>query len=169
MRFIAGTIVAFVVMTGLARRASALELGIANIPASLCNVVNNSSAEVVAGSLSYTSSATGTITAYCPVDLNSDWPEHVYITYQDSTGTSTSSSVAVQLIQMNLMNGSITSFDTTSSNSFAATTGSAVQHESNFSNSPGTGQFAYYIRVDLVKAVSTDTVIFYGVLLSYDQ
>ena len=88
----------------------------------------------------------------------------LWVTYRDSTGSDSNlTSVTASLIRMNLADGGITTIATFSSDAFPDT-GDAL-NSVGFTHGWDLGGSTYYIRVDLKRNTTSDTVILYAVAL----
>jgi hypothetical protein len=172
------TAAAMVAATGFsATQASASPLKFHSASAATCAVgdpaVINNLYFITGGTMKLQPGATGLVTVYCAVPfievVSTSLTQHFALTYQDSTGTATSSSVKAQYIAMNQATGNISTITSISSDSFAATTTSAVQHTADFVWNPSNPtDFAYYIRIDITRGNAADSVIAYNTTLSTD-
>jgi len=122
---------------------------------------------ITAGSVKHQETNSDLITLYCPVHNQPNFVNRLWVTYRNSTGSSSALSyISASLIRMDISNGSITTIVTFNSKQFADT-GDTV----NYVGFPGYTfdgtRYYYYVRIDLKRNTPSDLVIFYGVALTY--
>jgi hypothetical protein len=129
--------------------------------------IQNNRYTINAGSVLHTSTNVDLITLYCavPVDVvpSGTNPTTLAVTYKDTTGTSTSANVAVQLLAMSKSSAAITTIATFNSNSFSDIV--IAQHSVVFSHTFDWVNNTYYIRVDMDRTLTSEIVNLYQVTL----
>lgn len=115
------------------------------------------------GTVKHKSTVTGTITLYCPVIVNKNGtnPTLISFLYQDSVADA-NNNVTVALWRMSNSTGGITQIATQSSSFFG--TGTHEISES-FTHTMDFVSNTYFVRVDIKRNSTTNTEIFYRVLL----
>lgn len=131
---------------------------------------------ITAGSVSHKGTNTGVITLYCNVDVGSllaqslvlgHSPNHIVLTYKDSDGTTTATYVKAELISMARSNGGLTTgIGSVTSNSNAATGDNVLSAA--FTHTFDVTNKSYYVRIDMDRASSGQSAIFYSVRLEYE-
>jgi hypothetical protein len=124
-------------------------------PASAAYVISN-------GKVLHGVSSTGTITLYCPIPMEITAPSHVELLYEDSTTTS-GNNVTARYIKMHGTTGASTIISTLNSDSGTVTTGSPAIVVSTFSDTYDSGNYRYYVRIDIARTTTSPQEYFYGV------
>jgi hypothetical protein len=118
------------------------------------------------GTVKFASGKTGDIVLYCPVSANLGFtPSLLGLTYYDDT-SAPGNHVTVQLIKMDMGTGGITSIVTIDSNNGSVSANgkaSLTGHE--FEDTFDPKNFAYYLRIDVVRNSRTANETVYGVAL----
>jgi len=118
------------------------------------------------GTVKFASGKTGDIVLYCPVSFNLGFkPSILGLTYYDDTSAA-GNHVTVQLIKMGMDTGGITSIVTVDSNNGpVSANGKAglVAHE--FTDTYDPTNFAYYLRIDVVRNSRLPNETVYGAAL----
>ena len=118
------------------------------------------------GTVKFASGKTGDIVLYCPVSANLGFtPRLVGLTYYDDT-SALGNHVTVQLIKMDMSTGGITSIVTVDSNNGAVSAnGKASLIGHTFQDAFDTKNFAYYLRVAVIRNSRNANETVYGVAL----
>jgi hypothetical protein len=118
------------------------------------------------GTIKFAPGKTGNIVLYCPVSFRLGFKPHVLgVTYYDDT-SSPGNHVSVQLIKMEVGTGTITSIVTAHSKSSpVSTNGKAATTAQEFTDTYNPNDFAYYLRIDLVRNSPAANEIVYLVSL----
>lgn len=118
------------------------------------------------GTVKFAPGKTGDIVLYCPVSYNLGFtPSIVGMTFYDDTSAA-GNHVTVQLIKMEIDTGTITSLVTADSKPGPVSkngNASRVAHE--FTDKYDPTNFAYYLRIDIVRNSPTANETVYGVAL----
>jgi hypothetical protein len=119
-----------------------------------------------AGTVKFASGKTGDIVLYCPVSFKLGFtPSVLGLTYYDDTRTP-GNHVTVQLIKMAMDTGAITSIVTIDSNNGpVSANGKASLAAHEFTNTYDPVNFAYYLRIDIIRNSTTANETVYGVAL----
>jgi len=114
------------------------------------------------GTVKFAPGKTGNIVLYCPVSFKLHFkPDVIGITYYDDT-SSPGNHVSVQLIKMEIGTGAITSIVTAHSKGRPVSTqGKAGSSAQEFKDTYNPNDFAYYLRIDLVRNSPTANEIVY--------
>jgi len=121
-----------------------------------------------AGTIKFASGKTGDIILYCPVPNLAFRPALLLLDFLDDVPRKDSrNGVTAQLIKMSMLDGSIRSIVTIFSNNAQTPTnqGKASQTGMSFSDSYDPINFAYYIRIDIMRSSATTNEIAYAVAL----
>ena len=117
------------------------------------------------GSVRHAPSNLDRITLICPITpsdaSNTNW--RLLLTYRDSTGTDTAAVVRAQLFEMNTATGVATVLATVTSDSSSETTLNTVSR--NLNHSFDFFDNAYWVRIELDRATTNQTVMAYSVAL----
>jgi hypothetical protein len=117
------------------------------------------------GTVKFANGRTGDIILYCPVPQLAFTPSILGFTFYDDS-TAAGNHVTVQLIKMDMQFGRITSVVTLDSKPGPATkNGQATGRIKEFTDNYDPTNFAYYIRVDIVRNSATANEIVYGIIL----
>ena len=126
---------------------------------------------ITAGSVKHRSTSVDQITLYCPIAPNQSTGANAFsLTYQDSTGFSTSANIRATLIRMDRNNGATSTVATIDSNGSGTTTATRTwTFGTTFGDVANMNwdQYYYYVRVDLDRSLATEAVILFGVALEY--
>jgi hypothetical protein len=118
------------------------------------------------GTVKFASGKIGDIVLYCPVSANLGFtPSVLGLTYYDDTSAA-GNHVTVQLIKMDMGTGGIASIVTVDSNNGSVTANgkaSLTGHEFNDTFDPK--NFAYYLRIDVIRNSRNANETVYGVAL----
>jgi hypothetical protein len=118
------------------------------------------------GTVKFAGGKTGDIVLYCPVSFKLGFtPSILGLLYYDDA-TAPGNHVTVQLIKMAMDTGAITSILTVDSNTGAVSTNGKASHTIHeFTDTYDPTNFAYYLRIDVVRnsTIANETV--YGVVL----
>jgi hypothetical protein len=133
--------------------------------------IQNDRYTVTAGSVGHNGTNIDTITLYCPVQQNTSAtsPSWLWLTYRDSSGTTTTSDIHAQLIRMDRSTGSVTNISGALVDSDDQSDTGITHRAVNFTHTFDFGAYYYYVRVDLVRSGTGVTVTFYGVALDSAQ
>jgi hypothetical protein len=118
------------------------------------------------GTVKFASGKTGDIVLYCPVSFKLDFkPSIVGLTYYDDS-PSADHHVTVQLIKMAIDTGAITRLVTADSNRGPVSSGGKANHTAQeFTDTYDPKNFAYYLRIDVIRKSPTANVTVYSVSL----
>jgi hypothetical protein len=118
------------------------------------------------GTVKFAEGKTGDIVLYCPVSLKPGFaPSIIGLVYYDDS-SAPGNHVTAQLIKMAMDTGAITSIVTIDSDKGPGTSrGKAHGFIQEFNDSYDPTNFAYYIRIDIMRNSTTANETVYGVLL----
>jgi hypothetical protein len=118
------------------------------------------------GTVKFASAKTGDIVLYCPVSSKLDFtPSILALVYYDDTSAA-GNHVTAQLIKMYMGNGSIASIATVDSdNGPVSGNGNANYVVREFTDNYDPTNYAYYIRIDIVRNSTAANETAYGVAL----
>jgi Chaperone of endosialidase len=119
------------------------------------------------GSVRHAPTNVDRITLICPITpsdaSNTNWT--MLLTYRDTTGTNTAAFVRAQLFEMNRATGIATGLTSVTSNSSSETTLNTVSRD--FNQSFDFFDNAYWVRIELDRAATNQTVIAYSVAVGF--
>jgi len=118
------------------------------------------------GTVKFANGKTGDIVLYCPVSFKLGFtPSIIGLVYYDDSSSS-GNHVTAQLIKMAMDTGAITSIITIDSDKGPGTSqGKAAHVAHEFTNTYDPVNFAYYIRIDVIRNSPTANETVYGVAL----
>ena len=118
------------------------------------------------GTVKFASNKTGDIVLYCPVSYKLPFtPSILGLVYYDDSPAS-GNHVTAQFIKMAMDTGLITSIVTIDSDHGPGTSGGNANHVAHeFKDNYDPTNFAYYIRIDIVRNSTTANETAYGVAL----
>ncbi len=117
------------------------------------------------GTVKFASGKTGDIVLYCPVFKLGFTPNLLGFVFYDDTSTP-GNHVTVQLIKMVMDAGTITSLVTVDSDTTPKTSNGKASHTiQEFTDKYDPTNFAYYLRIDVIRNSPTANETIYGVVL----